>query len=546
MTSRPSRTAPSCSPLPGHESNTGTTRPRRGRIHRACIFSLGILCAQTAYAQGSDPAADSARARKILAAALETLGGSGRIAGVSTWDLEGVGSENLSAEAQGESPDRPTWRTHEERVVIDARTMTVAWQRRTPRNDNSIRWRRMIYGPDRTGFVDLNSGIGVLRASAAPPARARGLARRVPHLLLLEAATTARTRWGGERTLEGVAHDMIHAVMTDSARLTLYIARAPAVLARVEYQTYLPGRGDVTVAWSWRHWSRDAAVGMRPRSHHVEIDGVQFQLVDYTRFAANADIAALLTAADTSRATSVMSGEPPAASALPATGEVAPGVHVASIGGFVVMAVVFDTFVVAVETPEAHPGFEVIPAARPAVPVAPAHLAWLRGIARDMPIRFAVVTHHHSDHLGGARAAAAAGATLLVSGGDAAVTRRSLTAPHTLVEGSGEPRHEPRIEGVDGRLVIADSSRTIEVLQVGPNPHTVQNLIVWLPRERILFQGDLFYYGEGDPFPPPGREVMNRFFARWIRERGIQPLAIYGVHNDGAAGPDAVSRALRQ
>ncbi len=347
--------------------------------------------------------------------------------------------------------------------------------------------------------------------------------------------------------IDGMPHDIIHAVMTDSARLTLYVTRQPALLHRVEYQAHLPGRGDVTVAWSWRGWRRDTAVGMRPRSHHVEIDGVQFQLVDYTRFAADTDIAALLTAADTSHANGAMGGEAPAASPLPATGEVAPGVHVASISGFVVMAVVFDSFVVAVEAPEAHPGFEVIPAARPTGSVAAAHLAWLRGISRGKPIRFAVISHHHSDHLGGARAAAAAGATLLASPGDVAVAGRSLTAPHRLAAaGLQEPAPDARVEAVEGRLVIADLSRTIEVLQVGPNPHTAENLIVWLPRERILFQGDLFYYGEGDPFPPPGREVMNRFFARWIRERGIQPLAIYGVHNDGAAGPDAVSRALRQ
>ena len=545
--SRLSRTAPSCSPLPGHGSKAPTARPRGSWFHRACILSLALLCTQPARAQGSGPAADTARAREILASALQTLGGSDRIARVGTWDLEGVGSENLSAEAQGETADRPTWRTHEERVVIDARTMTAAWQRRTPRNDNSIRWRRMIYGPDRTDFVDLNSGAGVLRPTAAPPARVRGLARRVPHLLLLEAATTPRTRWGGERTIDGMPYDMIHAVMTDSARLTLYIARAPVVLHRVEYQAHLPGRGDVTVAWSWRDWIRDAAVGMRPRSHHVEIEGVQFQLVEYTRFATDGDIAVLLTAADTSHVSGAMGGEAPAASALPATGEVAPGVHVGNISGFVVMAVVFDTFVVAVETPEAHPGFEVIPAARPSASVAAAHLRWLRGIAREKPITFAVISHHHSDHLGGAQAAAAAGVTLLVSRGDVGVTRRSLSAPRAMAADGSRERHDAaRVAGVDGRLVIADSSRTIEVLQVGPNPHTAENLIVWLPRERILFQGDLFYYAEGDPFPPPGREVMNRFFARWIRERGIQPLAIYGVHNDGAAGPDAVSRALRQ
>jgi hypothetical protein len=53
---------------------------------------------------------------------------------------------------------------------------------------------------------------------------------------------------------------------------------------------------------------------------------------------------------------------------------------------------------------------------------------------------------------------------------------------------------------------------------------------MWLPRERILFQGDLFYYSAGDTFPPSGRGTMNQFFARWLRSHGITPDAIYGVH----------------
>jgi glyoxylase-like metal-dependent hydrolase (beta-lactamase superfamily II) len=227
----------------------------------------------------------------------------------------------------------------------------------------------------------------------------------------------------------------------------------------------------------------------------------------------------------------------PAPSGVPATGEVAPGVHITSVAGFVVMAVVFDTFVVAVEAPEVHPGFELIPPARSQASVSVAHLAWLRGIARGKPIRYAIISHHHSDHLGGARTLAATGATLLVSPGDVSITRRNLAAPDTI---AGE-----RVEGVSGRRTIEDGSRRLDVIQVGANPHTDENLVVWLPRERMLFQGDLFYYAGGSAFPPAGRERMNRFFAGWLTERGMQPLAIYGVHNDGAAGPETLSRARR-
>jgi hypothetical protein len=79
---------------------------------------------------------------------------------------------------------------------------------------------------------------------------------------------------------------------------------------------------------------------------------------------------------------------------------------------------------------------------------------------------------------------------------------------------------------------------------VGKNPHTDENLFVWLPAEAMVFEGDLFYYARGSAFPPSGRGTMNRFFARWLQAHHMAPRAIYGVHNYGAAGPQQVAEAL--
>ena len=106
--------------------------------------------------------------------------------------------------------------------------------------------------------------------------------------------------------------------------------------------------------------------------------------------------------------------------------------------------------------------------------------------------------------------------------------------------------------GLDGKLA-AEMGLTGDVeweqyerLVDGENPHTGENLAVWLPRERIVFQGDLFYYSARDVFPPSGRAAMNRFFAGWLRERRIEPEAIYGVHSSGAAAPALLELALKK
>jgi len=106
--------------------------------------------------------------------------------------------------------------------------------------------------------------------------------------------------------------------------------------------------------------------------------------------------------------------------------------------------------------------------------------------------------------------------------------------------------HPASIEAVSDRKVITDGVMVMEVRNVGANPHTAANLMAWLPQPQIAFQGDLFYFRENDLFPPSGRGKMNAFFADWLKREAITPRAIYGVHNSGAAGPEAVLRSLPQ
>jgi hypothetical protein len=125
--------------------------------------------------------------------------------------------------------------------------------------------------------------------------------------------------------------------------------------------------------------------------------------------------------------------------------------------------------------------------------------------------------------------------------------------------GHNHPKNDARLEPMIGWEGVMDAKwmcralgyadggrRRLEVINVGANPHTKENLFAWLPDERLLFQGDLFYYEEGAPFPPSGRETMNRFFAAWLAAHDLSPKAIYGVHYAGAAPPEALRLAAER
>lgn len=517
--------------------------PHRRLIRALPCLSLCLLAAVSLAAPAPSLSPEE-RAGKVLADALQGLGGTERLAPLDSWLVEGRGRENLSAELQGLAPDSPTWRPHEEKLAVLRASGAVAWERRTPRNDQSLRWRRLIYKADATGFVDWTTRRGSMRPSGTPALRRESLMRRVPHLLLLDAGTRATSsRWTGERQLAGAPHDVLEAVLPGEIKLTLLFGRAPAVLRRAEYLVHVPGLGDTTVGWQWNGWKKDARLGLVPTGHTIDVNGTPFQEVEYSRYEAGSAEAAAMMDVPAELRQPMPAAAPGPSPAGSATGEIAPGVHVADIRGFIVMFVEFPDFVVAVEAPEVHPGLEAIPASGPESPgqIAREHLALIERTCPGKPVRYLVLSHHHGDHLGGVRGFAATGATVLAAPGHAATVRKALSAPHTLAPDTW--KGEPKIETVADRRVITGGNRRIEVINVGENPHTTENLFVWLPEERLLFQGDLFYYNQGGLFPPSGRGTMNGFFARWLRSRGIEPKAVYGVHNDGAAGPEALARA---
>ena len=116
----------------------------------------------------------------------------------------------------------------------------------------------------------------------------------------------------------------------------------------------------------------------------------------------------------------------------------------------------------------------------------------IRETVGDKPIRYLITSHHHSDHTGGIRAYAAEGATVVTHANNEEVIREILTRPHTLKPDSlAQSGLEPQIELVEETHTITDGKRSIELLHV-PNPHANGYLAIYLPKERLFFESDMF------------------------------------------------------
>jgi glyoxylase-like metal-dependent hydrolase (beta-lactamase superfamily II) len=125
-------------------------------------------------------------------------------------------------------------------------------------------------------------------------------------------------------------------------------------------------------------------------------------------------------------------------------------------------------------------------------------IAEVRKLAPGKPVRFVINSHNHFDHTGGIRTAVAEGATIVTQGGNKAYFAKNLAtkssiAPDMLTK-SGK---KAKIVAVGDRMDMSDGARKIEIHRIKDNNHNDTFLLVYLPKEKILVEADLY-----TPFPP--------------------------------------------
>jgi len=149
-------------------------------------------------------------------------------------------------------------------------------------------------------------------------------------------------------------------------------------------------------------------------------------------------------------------------------------------------------------------------------------LARIRQVT-DRPVTHIVLSHYHAVRVLGASAYGAS--TIIASRGTWELIRERGQQDYES-EAGRFPRLFRSIESVPGltwpnvvfdeRLTLHLGGREIEILHLGPG-HTKGDTVVWLPKERVLYAGDLVEFGAtpyaGDAYFQAWPKTLDRLLA---------------------------------
>jgi glyoxylase-like metal-dependent hydrolase (beta-lactamase superfamily II) len=151
-----------------------------------------------------------------------------------------------------------------------------------------------------------------------------------------------------------------------------------------------------------------------------------------------------------------------------------------------------------------------------------AYIAETKKLIPNKPIRYVMNTHPHSDHTGGLPTLVAEGAIVITQKNNEEFLAKALNTPRTLLNDTlAKNPKKAKVETVLEKRVYSDGTRTVEMYHIFPAPHSNGLIIAYIPKEKVLFQGD-FSVIPGEPANDhvkalvPVLEKLNLDFDRYI------------------------------
>jgi glyoxylase-like metal-dependent hydrolase (beta-lactamase superfamily II) len=490
-------------------------------------LALALLAASTLNAQ--EPMfASSARALALLDSAIAVHGGAQRLRNLEDFTMKYRGSRWMYY--QSEKLSRP-WSTVKTTTDL---VMDIKGGRLYRRSANRYPADFVFEGigittaqnfwnwdPNRVGFGD------ALAKMPGSSIASHSQRRELPALQLLRIRDYPESvRWLGTRTLAGRSTPVISYAEPNGAIYEAWIDAATKHLVRLSWLRDDPVEGDQTASYTYSGYRVEKGVPVPSRlverwnDELIRDDTLEISLESRPAESwFTPPATGFMEMADT-RVTG--------AEAEPIR-KLAENVWLlqALPGGNRVMFVAFRDFVLVVETPTPQAaGTAALDAIRRTVP--------------GKPVRYAAFTHHHDDHGGGLRPYIAEGVTILTTPSNVPFVQTVAKAKHTLRPDalSANPK-APVIETFKGKKVITDGDMTVELIDIGPTSHVDEIVMAYLPKQKLLFQGDLIILPMRGEVGPANALTVD--FARALDRLKLDIETIAGVH--GRVGTPADVKA---
>jgi glyoxylase-like metal-dependent hydrolase (beta-lactamase superfamily II) len=132
-------------------------------------------------------------------------------------------------------------------------------------------------------------------------------------------------------------------------------------------------------------------------------------------------------------------------------------------------------------------------------------IAEAKRLVPNKPIKYVINTHAHFDHSGGLRAFVAEGSTIITYKTNKSYYERIFKNPHTIAPDTlsmKTPQPKVKIETMDEKKVLTDGVHTIELYHVQNSTHDMGMVIAYLPKQKVLLEGDEFNVGAANAPAP--------------------------------------------
>jgi glyoxylase-like metal-dependent hydrolase (beta-lactamase superfamily II) len=132
----------------------------------------------------------------------------------------------------------------------------------------------------------------------------------------------------------------------------------------------------------------------------------------------------------------------------------------------------------------------------------------------NKPIRYLINTHVHFDHSGGLRTYVDEGATIVTHAMNRPYYEKAWAAPRTLnPDRLAQSKKPATFETFTDRHVLTDGGRSIEIHQIAGGGHNDAFAMVYLPKEKILIEGDAYTPAAANAPPPaaPNPFALNLY-----------------------------------